>query len=406
MANITLNYKGLTGKRGTITAADTATFISLITLIVADEDPTVGVLTNSDYDIALERDTSITDVANGSDPIAVGVGNLGLVNGDTIICIDDKKNLLTTNTKEVRQLRKLRIASVKRYAEGKANYTYDATSLPDTYNDNLPGADDNPNTGGLLPKRPWIAVSAIAAPTSITESVGGDSLVDLEIWYDGADESTIVPSGIADEDPVNQWNDKSGLAHNLNFDGGNNKPSYESSDTQNGYGYVQFADGDLMSINPLASLSGATAYTVFVIARSTDLATNATQILTSTENGELSIQIDTNGTARFKVGASSATTASSTVQEDEWNIYSLVYNGTANIVGRVNDGKLPSQNIVSAGAVAGPAAMGASTYLYVGGDNTGGTFIGDVGEVILFKKALNATEYANVENYLATKWGV
>jgi hypothetical protein len=406
MANITLNYKGLTGKRGTITAADTATFISLITLIVADEDPTVGVLTNSDYDIALERDTSITDVANGSDPIAVGVGNLGLVNGDTIICIDDKKNLLTTNTKEVRQLRKLRIASVKRYAEGKANYTYDATALPDTYNDNLPGADDNPNTGGLLPKRPWIAVSAIAAPTSITESVGGDSLVDLEIWYDGADESTIVPSGIADEDPVNQWNDKSGLAHNLNFDGGNNKPSYESSDTQNGYGYVQFADGDLMSINPLASLSGATAYTVFVIARSTDLATNATQILTSTENGELSIQIDTNGTARFKVGASSATTASSTVQEDEWNIYSLVYNGTANIVGRVNDGKLPSQNIVSAGAVAGPAAMGASTYLYVGGDNTGGTFIGDVGEVILFKKALNATEYANVENYLATKWGV
>jgi len=145
---------------------------------------------------------------------------------------------------------------------------------------------------------------------------------------------------------------------------------------------------------------------VFVIARSTDLATNATQILTSTENGELSIQIDTNGTARFKVGASSATTASSTVQADEWNIYTLVYNGTANIVGRVNDGKLPSQTIVSAGAVAGPAAMGASTYLYVGGDNTGGTFIGDVGEVILFKKALNATEYANVENYLATKWGI
>src|SRR5210317_44518 len=406
MANITLNYIGLTGKHGTITAADTATFISLINLIRADEDPTVGVLTNNDYDIALERDTSITDVANGSDPIAVGVGNLGLVNGDTIICIDDKKNLLTTNTKEVRQLRKLRIASVKRYAEGKANYTYDATSLPDTYNDNLPGADDNPNTGGLVKKRPWVAVGAIAAPTSIQESVDGGSITDLEIWYDGADTNTIVPTGIADEDNINQWNDKSGLAHNLNFDGGNNKPTYESSDTQNGYGYVQYADGDLMSINPLASLSGATAYSVFVIARGTSLATNATQILTSTENGELSIQIDTNGTARFKVGASSATTASSTVQEDEWNIYSLMYNGTANIVGRVNDGKLPSQNIVSAGAVAGPAAMGASTYLYVGGDNTGGTFIGDVGEVILFKKALNATEYANVENYLATKWGV
>jgi hypothetical protein len=403
MANITLNYKGLTGKQGTITAADTATFISLITLIVADEDPTVGVLTNSDYDIALERDTSITDVANGSDPIAVGVGNLGLVDGDTIICIDDKKNLTSTNTKEVRQLRKLRIASVKRLAEGKANYTYDATALPDTYNGNLPGPDDNPNTGGLIQKRPWVSVGAIAAPTSIKESVEGGSITDLEIWYDGADESTIIPTGIQDEDDINQWNDKSGLAHNLNFSGGNNKPTYESSDTQNSYGYVHFADGDLMSINPLASLDEAQQFTVFVIARSTDLATNSPQVLTSTENGELSIQIDTDGTARFKIGAQNGTTANNTVQVNEWNVFTLVYNGTANIVGRVNNGTTIVDT--SSGTPAnGPAQMAASSYLYVGGDNTGGTFIGDVGEVILFKKALNSTEYANVENYLTTKW--
>jgi hypothetical protein len=405
MANITLNYKGLTGKQGTITAADTATFISLITLIVADEDPTVGVLTNSDYDIALERDTSITDVANGSDPIAVGVGNLGLVDGDTIICIDDKKNLTSTNTKEVRQLRKLRIASVKRLAEGKANYTYDATALPDTYNGNLPGPDDNPNTGGLIQKRPWVSVGAIAAPTSIKESVEGGSITDLEIWYDGADESTIIPTGIQDEDDINQWNDKSGLAHNLNFSGGNNKPTYESSDTQNSYGYVQFADGDLMSINPLASLDEAQQFTVFVIARSTDLATNSPQVLTSTENGELSIQIDTDGTARFKIGAQNGTTANNTVQVNEWNVFTLVYNGTANIVGRVNNGTTIVDT--SSGTPAnGPAQMAASSYLYVGGDNTGGTFIGDVGEVILFKKVLNSTEYANVENYLTTKWGI
>jgi len=403
---INLTYKGLTGLRRTLTGFDeTTTVDNLIATIAADEE-----LDTNYYIISKEGDPTNTLSTSYSDSSAT-VASIGIVTGDVIIC---KPNTIGT-TKQTRQVMKLDITQKKR--EGgpdddttavyfRANNSYDLTSLPDTYNNNLPGADDNPNTGGLIQKRPWVAVGAIAAPTSIQESVDGGSITDLEIWYDGADTNTIVPTGIADEDPVNQWNDKSGLAHNLNFDGGNNKPSYESSDTQNEYGYVQFADGDLMSINPLASLSGATAYTVFVIARSTDLATNATQILTSTENGELSIQIDTNGTARFKVGASSATTASSTVQADEWNIYTLVYNGTANIVGRVNDGKLPSQTIVSAGAVAGPAAMGASTYLYVGGDNTGGTFIGDIGEVILFKKALNATEYANVENYLATKWGI
>ena len=333
----------------------------------------------------------------------------------------------TLATKQLRQVAKLDLAQAKRkgqtITEGggtwstngvdddtkpyyKPNNTYDITALPDIYNGNVPGADDNPNPDGLLPKRPWVAVGAIAEPTSIGEAVGGDTFVDLEIWYDGADTSSIVPTGIADEDNINQWNDKSGLAHNLNFDGGANKPTYESSDSQNGYGYVQFADGDLMSINPLASLSGASAFTLSIIARSTDLSTNATQILTSTELGELSIQIDTDGTARFKVGASAAVTASGTVQVNEWNIYTLVYDGTNNIVGRVNDGKLPSQTIVSAGAVAGPATMGASTYLYVGGDNTGGTFIGDIGEVIIFRKVLSATEYANIENYLATKWGI
>ena len=160
MANITLNYRGLTGKRGTVTVDDTGNFLSIITAIVADEDPTVGVLTNNDYDIALERDTSITDVANGTDIIGA---DLNIVDGDTIICIDDNKNLTSTNTKEVRQNRKLRIASVKRLADSVANigseandrYTLDATQIPNPYEGNSPNPDDDENTGSLVVGRPW-----------------------------------------------------------------------------------------------------------------------------------------------------------------------------------------------------------------------------------------------------------
>ena len=405
MSATTITYRGLSGVRITLNVDTTDSLTTITNAAIADE----GFASNYYADFFLLRDGSIKRTTDGSSTYA----DLALTTADELVAVlaDDP----TTFTKQQRQTRKLEIAQLKRRggpdADTGANFyrtnnTYDITSLPDTYNANVPGVDDNPNTGGLIQKRPWVAVGAIAAPTSIQESVDGGSITDLEIWYDGADTDSIVPTGIADEANINQWNDKSGLAHNLNFSGGANKATYESSDAQNGYGYVQFDDGDLMSINPLASLSGATAFTVFVIARSTDLATNATQILTSTENAELSIQIDTNGTARFKVGASAATTASGTVQVNEWNIYTLVYSGTSNIVGRVNDGKLPSQTIVSAGAVAGPATMGASTYLYVGGDNTGGTFIGDVGEVIIFRKALSSIEYANVENYLATKWGI
>ena len=403
-------FKGLTGVYGTATVADPGvnTLGDLIVAIATAEG-----LPTDYYAISVEGNPAINDTV--LDDSSTTVTASGLTVSDRIICTTRQQG-----TKERRQIQKLEIAQLKRkgtfrdtgtYTDAedtpyfRSNNTYDATSLPDTYNGNLPGPDDNPNTGGLIQKRPWVSVGAIAAPTSIKESVEGGSITDLEIWYDGADESTIIPTGIQDEDDINQWNDKSGLAHNLNFSGGNNKPTYESSDTQNSYGYVQFADGDLMSINPLASLDEAQQFTVFVIARSTDLATNSPQVLTSTENGELSIQIDTDGTARFKIGAQNGTTANNTVQVNEWNVFTLVYNGTANIVGRVNNGTTIVDT--SSGTPAnGPAQMAASSYLYVGGDNTGGTFIGDVGEVILFKKVLNSTEYANVENYLTTKWGI
>ena len=158
MANITLNYRGITGKRGTITIDDTQNILSIITAIVADEDPTLGVLTGNDYDIALERDTSITDVNNGSDTISDHI-----VDGDTILCIDDKKNLTSTNTKEVRQNRKLRIASVKRLADSVANigsgandrYTLNTAQIPNPYEGNSSNPDDDENTGSLVVGRPW-----------------------------------------------------------------------------------------------------------------------------------------------------------------------------------------------------------------------------------------------------------
>ena len=154
MANINLTYKGLTGKRGTITIDNGQTVLQLLNAILADEDPTVGVLTGNDYDIVVERDTSITDGNNGSDTLLVA----GVVDGDNIICIDEP-----TGTKEVRQNRKLRIASVKREYDssrgvGSPNndrYTLDATQIPNPYEGNSVNPDDDENTDALVVGRPW-----------------------------------------------------------------------------------------------------------------------------------------------------------------------------------------------------------------------------------------------------------
>src|SRR6056300_806585 len=190
----TINYIGLTGIKSSVTVTmGTDTFDSLITKIASDEG-----LPTDYYYVSQSQNPSIndTDVADSSANPTLTVA--GLVDGDLVYCA-----LREQDTKEQRQIQKLEIAQVKRKGGPatdtnavyyRTNNTYDATSLPDTYNDNLPGPDDNPNTGGLIQKRPWVAASAVAEPQSIAESVGGDTLADLQIWYDGSDSVQFQPT--------------------------------------------------------------------------------------------------------------------------------------------------------------------------------------------------------------------
>ena len=316
----------------------------------------------------------------------------------------------TLSTKQLRQVAKLDLAQAKRkgqtITEGggtwstngidddtkpyyKPNNTYDITALPDIYNGNVPGADDNPNPDGLLPKRPWVAVGAIAEPTSIEEAVDGGTLVDLQVWYDGADLGTYVPSA-NDEGQITQWTDKSDFAHNANPDGGSAKPTYENTVLQGGYGYLEFDGNDQLSINPFVQLQNQAGFTVFIVHKGTGG-------LTGTNADDLKIAVDNAGSMTYGMNGY-ANTQAGLANADQWAHSTLVFNaGTTKL--RLNGTEVAS---VTQGAATTNAG---NTTFYIGYDgNT--NFTGFIAEVILFNKALSATEYANVENYLATKWGI
>jgi hypothetical protein len=61
----------------------------------------------------------------------------------------------TLLTKELKQKAKLDLAATNRAADSNPRATYDITQLPTQYNGNV--ILDNPNTGGLVVGRPWIA---------------------------------------------------------------------------------------------------------------------------------------------------------------------------------------------------------------------------------------------------------
>ena len=152
----TITYWGLTSTKGTVNIADieTASIDDLITAVAADEG-----LPTDYYQLSLSIDPSNT-LSNvvGDSTLPPTLEDLGIDGTADIYCTTAQANL----TKEERQIQKLEIAQVKRQAGGdntKAYYrtlnTYDETLLPDTYNGNDPGADDNANVGGLQPGRPW-----------------------------------------------------------------------------------------------------------------------------------------------------------------------------------------------------------------------------------------------------------
>lgn len=327
----------------------------------------------------------------------------------------------TLATKEARQIAKLEYAQAKRkgrvITDGgalgtygtwsddgtdddtknyyRSNNTYDATALPDTYNGNVPGADDNANADGLLPKRPWVSVGAIAEPESIGEAVDGGTLADLQIWYDGADTNTYVPNAM-DEGQITQWTDKSNFAHNANPNGGSAKPSYEDTDLLNGYGYVEFDGNDNLSINPFTQLDAATEFTVFIVGKL--LNTTGTQYFGAAESGGLNIR--SNGTNFQAQGDVASGSLTGPAVDTNWHQFTLVFNGGTGVTFRTDKGS-------EATGAAGASLAGGTDIYYLGAqDPSTNNLTGYIAEVIMFSRALSVTEYTNVENYLSNKWGL
>jgi hypothetical protein len=323
--------------------------------------------------------------------------------------VDDPATL----TKEQRADQKLYIAEAKRKGlaadDTTATYyrnanTYDKTMLPNPYEGDDYNVDDDENTGSLIQKRPW-DVGAIAAPASIADAVQGETLVDLQVWYDGSDPTTIQNAGV-DEEDIEQWNDKSNFAHNANPVGGASaKPLYEASDLKNSHEYVKFDGNDILSVNPFAQLNAAEGWSMFIVANATDISANGG--LCATNTGDLKIRIDADGSTSFRsTGNNYAYFGTGTITDDTWHIWSLIYDGTASGNARLIARLDKTSATLYTGTQPAQLSTG-SNIMYLGSTNEAGyDLTGYMGEVIMFNRALSATEYANVENYLSNKWDI
>jgi len=402
----TIKCKGLTGVTFDLTVTMGSTTMNGLTAL-AQAVEGHNITTSMYGEISAAKNPSINQTNDGAKTLTAA----GLVDGDIVICTpaDDPATL----TKEQRADQKLYIAEAKRKGlaanDTTATYyrnanTYDKTMLPNPYEGDDYNVDDDENTGSLIQKRPW-DVGAIAAPASIADAVQGETLVDLQVWYDGSDPTTIQNAGV-DEEDIEQWNDKSNFAHNANPVGGASaKPLYEASDLKNSHEYVKFDGNDILSVNPFAQLNAAEGWSMFIVANATDISANGG--LCATNTGDLKIRIDADGSTSFRsTGNNYAYFGTGTITDDTWHIWSLIYDGTASgnarLIGRLDK----TSATLYTGTQPAQLSTG-SNIMYLGSTNEAGyDLTGYMGEVIMFNRALSATEYANVENYLSNKWDI
>ena len=162
-----------------VTTATTATTVIQLKNLVSRLE---GISTSTMQFYIVNPSTTATVLVSGT------LGSYGITTATTIY---SSNTISTLATKELRQKTKLDLAAIKRTEDGNLRSTYDLTQLPTQYNNNT--AVNNPNIGGLVVGRPWIATVntftfyeafGTTVALSTTQYVSGNKIYAYSSTYD------------------------------------------------------------------------------------------------------------------------------------------------------------------------------------------------------------------------------
>jgi len=236
---------------------------------------------------------------------------------------------------------------------------------------------------------------------------GAGQLPNLEVWY-YADVNTNL-NGITSGSDVTAWANAGGLtSHDWNSTGGR-RPTWVSN-VQNGKGVVRFnpagSTTQYLSINPIAYLQALPAVTMVLLFRTLSTAAGR-RIATSTNTG--GFQWGQDGSQWVGQFSGASFTVDNHTVDTSFHHVAITFNGsqtgnTNRLKVRLDGTDTPITYLTNVNAT---TSASASTF-YGGLDQTGnsGYWQGDIGELMIWTRALNTGEIVAVEEYLTKKWNV
>lgn len=253
-------------------------------------------------------------------------------------------------------------------------------------------------------------------PLTITSAA---QLPNLEVWY-FADVNTNV-GGVSSGTAVSAWSNAGGLSsHDLNSIGGTRPEWY--SNLQNGKGAVRFNGTTLgvplgedidnderLSINPVSYLHSLSGSTMAIVFKTLSTSAGVRYCSSTDTNG---FQWGQNGTQWIGGHAGATYSLDSTVADTNYHHIVLRFDGSA--TGNSNRFKARLDGADSALTFSGTVGTTTSPtagYFFTGCTGTNTTTVsnfwqGDIGELLIWTRALNTGEILAVEEYLTSKWAI
>lgn len=216
------------------------------------------------------------------------------------------------------------------------------------------------------------------------------------LWLDAADTATITKTGSA----VSQWNDKSGNGFHATQGTSTNQPKSDIS-RLNGLNAITFSTDDFFVLPSGVYSIPAGDSTVFSVFKSSTTAL-AYQIViaigTGTSNNMALFYRDDAASVSFRSNTSGTNTSAAGVTFTDINVLAGRRSGTAqDVFVNLNSG------VTAASAANVTGCDGARI-----GMSMASTFplTGDLGEILLFSRALSDADIKRVITYLRNKWAI
>lgn len=228
------------------------------------------------------------------------------------------------------------------------------------------------------------------------------------VWLDASDTSTIVASGSPLK--VSQWTGKSGNAFNLTQSVSSSQPTTGTT-TINGLNTIYFDGNDKLIYLNADLFSNASAATIFVVGSGTvSTAGNKGLFLVRTATGDaaraqvlaVSGQVQVGG-RRLDADTYQSVNASSISDNVPFMAGAIFDWSNAQLYANLN-GVLTQR---SGGFQTAGTVQSSVDDIGIGQNprTTGNSYIGSIGEIIVYPQILSVNERLFIESYLRAKWG-